>query len=188
MPTLDNDQFNIIDEKSVSFTNTAVRYGLIGGAALIVYSLLSFLVFLPAGGTLLMLSGFLSFAIYVALVAMAIKHHRDEELGGFITLGRCVGLGTLATMIAVALNTIFSYIYMNYIDPTVLDQIMDASMAMLESYMDEDQLEEIKEQSKAQQGSLMGGLIQPIFFSVFTGLIISAITGLIMRKNPPSMI
>lgn len=187
MPTLDNDQLNIIDEKSVPFTNTAMRYGLIGGGALIVFSLLSFLVFIPAGGTVLMLSGFLSFGIYIAIVAMAIKFHRDEELGGYVTLGRCVGLGTLAIIIATAISTLFSFIYMNYIDPTVMERIIDASMGMFESMLDEDQLEEIKQQSIEQQSGLMGGLIQPVFFSVFTGLIISAITGLIMRKNPPQM-
>ncbi|MEM9990325.1 MAG: DUF4199 domain-containing protein [Bacteroidota bacterium] len=185
MPTLDNHLPNLPNEGSIPFIQTGLRYGLIGGAALIVYNLLSFLVFIPTGGTLLLISGVLSLAIYIGTAALVIKYHRDDELQGYITLGRCVGLGTITIIIATIISSIFAYVYMNYIDPSIVDEMLEVSMSMFESLLDEDEYKQAIDSAKEQQEGLLGGLVQPIFFSVFTGLVLSTIVGLIMRRNPP---
>lgn len=187
MPTLDND-FNIIDEGSVSFTSTATRYGLIGGAGLIVLTLLSYLVFIPAGGTMMWIGGLLSFLVYIVIIVMAIRQHRDEELGGYITLGRAIGLGTLTLIVALLLNSVFNYVYTTFIDPEVMNQALDATRGIYESLgMDEDQVDELMEEAKENQPSGLVTMGMTVFFGAITGLIFSAIIGLIMRKNPPQM-
>lgn len=185
MPTLDNDYNDTIFENDVPFVSTAGRYGLIGGAALILYSLLSYLVLIPAGGAMMMLSGVLSFAIYIIMIALVIKHHRDEELDGYITLGRCIGVGTLTVMIAIVISSLFNYVYMNYIDPSLMDVMADAAMGFYEDILDEDQLDEMREQMKENQSGLFGAILSPLFLGVFVGLIFSTGVGLVMRKNPP---
>ncbi len=187
MPTLDND-FNIIDEGSVSFMPTATRYGLIGGAALIVLTLLSYIVFIPAGGSMMWAGGMLPFIAYIAMIVMAIRFHRDQELGGYATLGRCIGLGTLTLMIALLLNSIFNYVYTTFIDPEVMNQALDATRGIYESLgMDEDEVDELMEEAKANQPGAMVTMGMTLFFGAITGLVFSAIIGLIMRKNPPQM-
>lgn len=187
MPTLDND-FNIIDESSVSFTPTATRYGLIGGAVLILITLLSYIVLIPAGGTLLGLGSILPFIAYVAMIVMAIRQHRDNELGGYITLNRCIGVGTLVMIVAILLNSVFNYVYTTFIDPTIIDQTLEATRGMYEMMgLDEDEIDEAIEQAKENQPGAVVTIGLGMFFGAITGLVFSAIIGLIMRKNPPQM-
>ncbi|MEM1121688.1 MAG: DUF4199 domain-containing protein, partial [Bacteroidota bacterium] len=83
-----DENTDIIDQSEVSFMPTALRYGLIGGGIITVLTLLSGVLGLntsTAGG---IASFVLSLGIYIWIVYAAIKHHRDEELGGFITMGR----------------------------------------------------------------------------------------------------
>ncbi len=187
MPTLD-DNFNTIDEQSVSFTPTAMRYGLIGGGIMILLTLLSYLVFLPAGGSMLMLSGFLPFIACAVIIVLVIRDHRDNELGGYITLGRCIGAGVLAVLIAVLISSIFNYVYTTIIDPTIIDQTLEASRGLYETMgLDEDQIDEAIEQAKENQFNPLVSMAIGLFFWVIYGLIASTIIGLIMRKNPPQM-
>ena len=90
------------NQSDVPYFSTALRYGLIGGAISIAFSLIANLAGLVdyTGAESNMLVNIVSFGITVGIVIFAIQAHRDTELGGYITFGRAFTVGFVAVMVA----------------------------------------------------------------------------------------
>ncbi len=186
MTTLDDDRL-MVDPSTVSPWPIAIRYGLIGGLIYAIYTLVGNLSGLTTGdfGTLAMsLAGLIIFPIAIALIVLPVKHHRDKELGGYITIGRIILIGLVVTAISILISNIFNYIYMNFIDPGYIETMMGNMEEMVGDYLSEDQLEEmlIEMRKGFEPATLMKNAV--IMTGIF-GLIISGIIGLIMKKDPP---
>lgn len=190
MSLIDNDM-DYIDEKSVSIWSTALTYGVFGGIAIVIYKYLSYATLFSTaslGGAIA--AFFLNLIIFGGLIYLAIKKHRDEELGGYITMGRCLALGIVTVVIASILGGVFDYIYTAFIDTEVTSKMV-ANMGWMYEMMglDEDQIEETIEVTQEAQmspnllmavgGSALGGAL--------TGLIMSAIVGALTRKDRPEI-
>lgn len=168
-----------------------LRYGLLGGLAMIGYNVINYTTLFASSNIGGAISGFMiQLAIWFGMVALAIRHHRDQDLEGFITMGKCLSLGILVVMLAALVSGIFGYIYMNYIDTEIVAR-QNASLSWLYEMMgmDEDMIEQAQEAVEETQATsniflAIGGAL---FGGAFVGLIVSAITGAIMRKNPPEM-
>jgi len=186
MTTLD-DERAIINPASVSPWPTAIRYGLIGALVFCIYTLVGNLTGLSSGSfgmVASMISSFLVFAIAIGIIVVAVKHHRDKELGGYISLGRIVLIGSVAFFIALLISNIFNYIYMNFIDPGFVDDIMVNMEEMMSGMIPEDQLDDVLAQTRegfTPSKMFTTGLLFPALFGVF----VSAIIGLIMKVEPP---
>lgn len=182
---------SVVNEKSVSFFPTALTYGLLGGLALIALNTVNYITLFSTssiGGAAA--SFVLSLVIWFGMVALAIRKHRDQDLGGYITMGTALGLGMVTILIASLISGIFGYIYMSFIDPEVLAKQTESISWMYEMIgFDEDQIEETMEavEDMQQQPSLLTTLGGALVGGAFTGLIVSAITGAIMKKNPPEV-
>ncbi len=189
MTTLDAPNNNI-DPKDVSIFPTALRYGLIGGLVSIAISLLGNVLGLvdPCAG----FSGtnaiftFLGIGIYVVVGVMAIKHHRDEELGGYASFGRAFSLIFMTLLIMGALGGVFTVLYMNIIDPTMVDTIMECTAQTYEKQgMSAQQIEQsmgiVKMMYQPGLQLVLNLLVGPAFSGALFGLIIAAFT----KKNPP---
>ena len=90
MSLIDNDM-DYIDEKSVSIWSTALMYGVFGGIAVVIYRYIGYTTLFSTaslGGAVA--AFFINLVIFGGLIYLAIKKHRDEELGGYITMGRCL--------------------------------------------------------------------------------------------------
>jgi len=186
MTTLDDENF-IVDPATVSPWPIAIRYGLIGGLIYCIYALVANMSGLATGGLGMvasMISSLFVLMLSVALIVIPVKHHRDKELGGFITIGRVIMIGVVVTAISMLISIAFNYIYMNFIDPGYLDTAMASMEEMMESLVPEDQLEQAMIDSRARlEPAAMAktGLIM----AVVVGLVVSSIVGLIMKKDPP---
>ena len=89
----------IVAEQWQTVANKALKDGLIGGLVSILIGLMSHVLGLvdlqnpnSVGGWV---SSILNWGVIVGAIFMAIKHHRDNELGGYITMGRSIGMGVL---------------------------------------------------------------------------------------------
>lgn len=186
MTTLEDDIL-IVDPASVSPWPIAVRYGLIGGLIYCIYTLIANMSGLSAGSFGLIassISGLLVFAIAIALIVMPVKHHRDKELGGYITIGRIILIGMVVTVISMFISNIFNYIYMNFIDPSFVENMMIGMEESMGSMVSEDQLEEIL--VNIQKGFEPAAMIKnSLIMTGIFGLIVSGIVGLIMKKDAP---
>jgi len=185
MTTLDNPG-GTIDPSTVSMRPTAVRYGLIGGLITIAYGLVANVSGLnEPGSSLSWLSGVISVAIFAAVLVMAVKYHRDEELGGYISFGRAFGLSMLTVLIMAVLGAIFTYVYMAFIDPGMTERLIEMTREQYENMgMSEEQIEQSLGMAKTfmePHWAALFGILGNLVFGAIVGLIISAI----MKKNPP---
>lgn len=178
---LDNiDELNV---KNASPFPTALRYGLIGGLINITLGIVMYLSDMNPWVTTGL--GLLTFVINIALIVMAIRAHRDKELGGYITLGRCIGIGVIVTILTAVMSLLWTVILYQFIDPDMPERIAEMTIEMLEGFgVPDEQIDETRD--RVLESSSLGTQIKnTLLWTPITGAIISLIVGLIMKKSRP---
>jgi CDP-diglyceride synthetase len=137
-------------------------------------------------GILIML---INLAFFVVVLVMAMKAYRNE-LGGAMTFGQAFKFGFFVILIATFISSLYSYIFLNFIDPGYLKMVYEETMAGTEEFlsntgMSAEQVEKAMEDAAKQPvptvlKSTLQGFIGGIIFSTIVSLIIAAI----MKKNP----
>ncbi|MCC6283050.1 MAG: DUF4199 domain-containing protein [Saprospiraceae bacterium] len=175
------------DPSTIPFKHLALRYGAIWGGTSILTTLVGFLTntdpSLPTTGPIKYVYMLVGFAVAIWAVIAAIRIDRDEQLGGSISLGRCVGIGTLTGLVAGVMGAIFMMLYLNIINTGFEAQMKDAMMAQYEAQgMSEEQIE--------MAMSMAGAFMSPTFLAItqvfggaFVGVIIGLIAGLFMKRE-----
>jgi hypothetical protein len=181
MTTLD-DPRSMVDPSTVSVWPTALRYGGIVSLILIVIGLVMHLAGLsdPANpSTVSQAVNCLNYIAIIAAVIMAIKAHRDKELGGFITLRRSIGVGTATSLVIGAITAVWMIIFMTVVDPGMSEAIKDAAMQNAQPGQ-----EEVVEQMVGIFSNPFILSAVALFGTVIIGLVTALIGGAIMRKDP----
>jgi hypothetical protein len=177
-----------VDPSSVPFTQTVIRYGVIGGLIMVIYSLLGNITGLsnPSSGiAMTIIFALLSFVIYIAVMVMGVRKHRDEELGGYVSFGRTFLVGFLIAVIMGVIGQIFNFFYLNFIDPDYLANSLDGIREMYENMgMDENMIEDAMVRVESQFES-QKSLWKPLPGVLGVSAFIAAIVGLIMKKKEP---
>ena len=190
MSTLDNPN-DYIDPSKVSAWPTASRYGLLAGLVLIVLALIVHLTGMvdytnQSGGSNWIVN-LLNWGITIAAIVLAVKQHRDSELGGFISFGRSFNVGFFVTLVIAVVSMVWGYVFFAFIEPGLIEEILEASREQMieQQGMSEEQAEQgLKMMSwmfTPFMMSLMGGI-----FSLIAGIIFSLIVGAIMKKEHPA--
>lgn len=166
-----------------------LRFGLTGG----LLSALLFLVFTitglsspdkPAMGYL---SGFLTFAILITLVVLAIRRQRDELQGGYISLGQCILLGIGVVLLSTLISSLVALIYTQFIDPGYTERMMAQIEEAWESQgMSEEQMETARSWTTFMKNPFLTIAFNLVCFGL-GGLILSLIIGLIMKRERPEI-
>ena len=184
MATLDYNT-DYPDPSDVPMMPTALRYGLIGGLVMIVYGIVMNLIGMGAGTGNDMLNGILSLVVFAGVIYFALQKHRDEDLGGYMSYGRGLGLGTLTCLFMGILGGIFTYVYMAFIDPSIIDQILERTREQYENMgMDEEQIEMSLSMVESMTNPIMMTFWSVVGY-VIMGFIASLIISAIVKKNPP---
>ena len=186
MDTLDDNR-EFINQADVPYRSLAMRYGLIAAMVFIAITLLVDTLGLVdyANGTGSWISSTLQAIATLAILYYAIKQHRDQDLGGYISFGRCISIGALIGLIAGVLIAAFAFVYYGYIRPDIMtDQLAFQREKMLEQGMDEAAVE--------QAMSMTESFMSPAFIavsSIISSLIFytlfSLIVGAIMKRKSP---
>lgn len=161
-----------MNEQNSTF-RVALKWGLIVGIVLIVYSLILYLTD-SAGETLPGLG------IYVVIIAGLILAMRDFRLlnNGFMSYGQGLTVGVVTSAISGLLSSIFSYFYTTFIDTGVMERMMDKTREKLEEAgISDDQIDTQMEMMEKMQNPLftMGmGLLGSIVLGLIFSLIIAA--------------
>ncbi len=158
-----------MDSKKVS-----LKYGLILGGAVILYSAVINQLGYGTNQTI----ASLSYLILPIVLFLAIK--KNQDVSENYSFGAGFGTGFKVTAIAAVIVSLFTYIYFAYIDPEMIQFIMEqAENNLYAQDMPEDQIEVAL---KIQQAfmtpgymSLMGGIMYLLFGTILS-LIIAAIT------------
>src|SRR5690606_5939007 len=151
MTTLD-EPMGYIDPKDVSPQPTALRYGVIWGLLGILLGLIAYLAGWTdvsgsnamSGGS--MISSILSIALNVTILVMAIKYHRDKELGGYITFGRGFKTGMLTTFFYAIIAALWMAVFINFIATDMMENIQNAMYEQWEAQgLSDEQIEQAQQ-------------------------------------------
>ena len=183
---LDENYEQHIDSSTVSVMPTALRYGLIGALIMIALGLVLQVTgqvdYTQTGGG--MLNNLIFYGTIIGVVVMAIKAHRDKDLGGYISYGRSLGVGTLAAVVLGIISSIWVFVQMTYISPEILDTVREAAMEQMAEQQGGDE-----EAMEAAQG-IMEMMLSPgvmalmgVVTTAIVGFVISLIGGAILKKE-----
>lgn len=188
MTTLDNP-LNLPDPSEVSVKPTAIRYGVIGALILIVvgliFNLTGFISYTDQSHIGNRINQIIQVLVLIGVVVLTIRTHRDEDLGGFIKYGRCLGVSTFAGLIVGVISAIWTFVYFTLIDPATLTLIKENAWEQaLESGTSEEALESARGMMDFfTSAPWISSMV--ILFTVFITFIIALIAGAIMKKDRP---
>jgi len=181
--------YTIPDPARTPYRNHAFRAGLIIAGISIFLSLILYLTGmtenLMKNKPLSWANNLLSFGLTLWFIYSACLQHRQQDLGGYISIGRCLGIGSLSGLIVGLISGIWTVLFMNVIAPEVLDQIKEVSMQqMADQGQSEEQIEKAMEVMKI--------FFTPVVFfitvalaGVFSGFFAGLISGFVVQKARP---
>ena len=167
------------DSKPVTVRSVGIKYGLISSLIMIVFFLALVLTGQDAFDNVW---GWVRFAISVVILVFAHKNFKDDT-NGFMSYGQGVSIGMLIAIVGVLIGGIFSFIYMNVIDTTVMDAFYQKQLEqMQEKGMPDSQIEMAVGWTKK--------LFWPIYFvaAIFFGLIEALIVSIFTQKKNPEQV
>ena len=159
----------------VTTTSVSIRYGLLAGVASIILSLLLFLTNMDQSPV-----RWLGLVIIVGAIVLAHNQFKQGN-GGFMSYGQGLGIGTLLSAVSGIISTIFSYIYMTYIDTGYMARVMEKTRMDMEAKgnMSDAQIDQAMGMAEKFSGGvwiLVFGILGGIFIGFVISLIISAFT------------
>jgi hypothetical protein len=166
-------------EKKPSIVMVCLGYGVIIALAIIVLSLILFLLNLDQNKPL----QFLSYAILIAGIILSQFNFRNKYLNGYIEYGKAFVVGMLTSLFLAIIMGVYTFIFFKYIDPGAMEEVMtQAEQRMMDQGLTDMEIEQgMAVASKFQSVGMM------TFFAVFgnfiAGIIISLLTAIFVKKE-----
>jgi len=164
-----------MEQKPTSSFAAAMMPGIYLGVALIVFRLILFLLDVE-------MESYLNWTIYVVLAIglyLGIINFRDKHRGGLITYGNAFGAGFAIGLFASLIMGIFTYFFVEYIDTSVVGQVMikaEEGMLAQNPDMTDEQLDQALSMVKIFSSPVMMavlGFVYNLVISVIFSLIIA---------------
>lgn len=165
---------------SVSTTSVGLRYGLLTGLVSII---ISFGLFVSHQETSPL--RFATFAVLIVGMVLGMIFFKQNNQG-FMSFGQGVGVGTVLSAVVGLLSGIFSYVYMNIIDPSVVIRMTEKIRADMEARggMSDEQID----QAMAISGKMMNGpimLVTALLGTILVGVILAMIISAFIKHAQP---
>ena len=120
--------------------------------------------------------------LFVGIIVFGIKKFKEAN-GGFLSWGKGVKIGVGIAVLAGLINVIYSYIFMNFIEPDFMSQMMEIqNQGFLDQGMTEEQIEVANEMSEKFQSPGIVAAMGIIMYAI-GGFVVSAIGAAIMKKS-----
>ncbi|WP_080241216.1 DUF4199 domain-containing protein [Spirosoma rigui] len=164
------------DETSTA--RVALKWGVITGLALIVYSTLLYTLGQMANGMLTVI-------IYVIIIIGLVLGMREYRTlnGGYLTFGEGVGLGALLSAVAGLLSSAYTVLYSTVIDPGMQERVTEQMRDQLETQgMSDEQIEQAVSIAQTFQSPGLQFIIG-IFGTIFIGVVFSLVIAAILRQS-----
>ncbi|MCC6599393.1 MAG: DUF4199 domain-containing protein [Crocinitomicaceae bacterium] len=173
MSTLDH---SLPGEKKTPMLAPSLQYGVLLALASIVWLLLAHFLSLNFDGWLNKFAGWI---ISIVGLSLVILHFRDKLNNGKLSLGQGVKLSVLTGLWSGLIYSIFFYIFLTYVSPTILDTIKEAAInSMAEQGLSDTQIEQAMHTAGyflSPAFMSLSIILGSLFSSALLGLIISAI-------------
>lgn len=175
-----------METKPRTLFNNSLIYGLLTAAVSIVFSILTYILDVPFKSPVM----YFSFVILLAGILYGTFQYRNVNLGGYISFGKAFLSGFLIVITASILSSLYTYIFLTFIDPGYLEKIIQVTMEQTEAKMAEkgvpaDQMEPALAMTrKFMNPAIM--TVMGILSSALFGAILSLISAAIIKKEDKS--
>ncbi len=174
-----------MEEKPRSVISNGIYYGLISGGAMIVFSLIMFLLDLYLNKTV----GWIGYVFLIAGMIWGTLEYRKKYSNGFLSYGKafssCFWIGLFAGILA----SFYLFLFVQFIHPGFINELLDqmrTNMLTSNPEMSDDQIE----QAVSMSSKFMSPVMMTVWgLAAYTAL--SAVIGLILaiflKKEDPSL-
>lgn len=165
---------------------TVKQLGMKWGVILALISFAYFMILNMAGLAGEQSYGYIGYVFTIVIFVLAHKAFKEDG-DGFMSFGEGFKIGALITIISSIISSILTYIYIKFVDGSMLELIKDKAIAdMEEQGMGEDEIETamgFMEMFMSAEGILIMGIIMSIIFGFIIALVVTAFT----KNADPSM-
>jgi hypothetical protein len=163
---------------------TAILFGLYSAGVGIAITLIGYFTGLDKTGASYWL-GYLPLPFFILFLWMAMKERKQEDYGGTISYGQCIGTGVLVGLFAGIAMGIFMYLYSTAINPGMMDMVMQKQAdAMRAQNMTADQIQKAQSYAKMFTSPAMmtawtlgGDIVMATIFSLIIGIFVKSKPG-----------
>ena len=167
-----------MENKPSTFIIT-LGYGVIIALALIVFSLILYLLGLDKTPGLM----YLSYVLLLLGIILVQLNYRNKYQGGFMEYGKAFTIGMLSSLFVSIIVAIYTFIFFKYIDPGAMEE----AMVMAEQKMIDRGMSDME----VEQGMAMAEKFQSVGFytamaligNFIVGIILSLITSIFVKKE-----
>ena len=167
-------------EERATIKSVGIKWGLILG----ILSIAFFMVGIALGDPNMTALRWVSILVIIGVIVMAHREYKNNG-DGFMTYGQGLGLGTLVAAVSSVISSIFSYVYIKFIDDNFLTNAREMQIQEFERQgMTDEQIEmavEVSSRFTTPEMILVIGIVFGIFIGFLISLIVSAFT---KNSNP----
>jgi len=166
---------------SVSTRSVGIRYGLIMG----VIGIALFVVFIAADVDVQGPARWLNVLVLAVIIFLAHKYFKENG-DGFMTIGQGTGIGFWMSLVSSAISSVFTYVYVKFIDTSFIQQMMDKQREAMEAKgtLSEEQVDQAMNMtSKFMTPEMM--VVFGLVFGIIFGVIVALVVGLFTQKKNP---
>ena len=128
---------------------------------------------------------YLSYVFFIAILVFAVKNWRDKEKGGFLTYGQAMGYETWFAVYYSISMAIWTYVFMAYIAPGLMDsEMLKQEMLMEQRGMPPEQVEMAMKYARMFSTPPVIACIA-LFGGMFFLTIINLIVAAVVKKDLP---
>lgn len=173
----ENEQIEENDGPTVK--SISIKWGLIGGFIGII-----FFVILDFAG--MSFSSVRWVGLVIPFVLMYLAHREFKNEGdGYLSYGQGLGIGTLYSLVGSIVQSIFTYIYVSFVNTNYISQAREYTIMQWEEQgMSQDQIDQATPFMETMN-SPMAMLIMGIIMGVFVGFIIALIVSIFTKNQAP---
>ena len=168
--------------EKVTTRSAGIRYGLMMSVLSIAFFVIMNVASLDMQGPV----GYLGWLITAVMLFLAHKYYKEQG-DGYMTIGQGVGIGFWAGTVSSIISSIFTYIYIKFIDDGFLQAIKDKQIESMQARgMSDEQIDQaMKFASGFSSPEAIFGF--GIVFGILGGIIIGLLVALFTKKNNPDL-
>lgn len=168
-----------MENHSNSVSHMAMNYGLYTGLALILNSVIFYVMNSPFAQA----NSYISYAIIITGISLSMRTYRDNNMETGVTYGRALGLGTLQSLFASLIMAFFTFVLFKLVDKTLIDKLLTFTEEQyLRSGMSENQVDTFIAMSKKFTTPLTYSLGQILGITIM-GFLFSLILAIFFQKK-----
>ena len=166
-------------ENKPSTAVVTLGYGVIIALAIIVFSLILFLLNFSQGSGL----EYLSYLILLGGLFLAQTNYRNKYQDGFIEYGKAFTIGVLTSLFLSVIMGIYTFVFFRYIDPGAMEEAMTiAEQKMMDRGLSDMDIEQGMALARKFSGVGMYTFVA-VAGNLFIGVIFSLITAVFVKKE-----